>query len=615
LKHTYRTLHFFGGIGGKALGFAHAMAAHGDATATLETIGSIDNDPLACRDFESLIGAPTLCADVHDLEPADLIRFVGEHAPDLVAMSPPCKGLSGLLSEKKAAEAKYQKMNTLMLRALLLVSATWSTPPKLIFVENVPRMSSRGADVVAKSVAILEAHGYAVTIGTHDCGELGGLAQHRQRWFLLARHRASMPNFVYQPPKLRVRACGEVLGPLPMPGDLLAGGAMHSLPNLSWRNWLRLAHIPAGGDWRDLPGTLGANEKRREKFRRQPVTPWDGPADTVTGPGGSSSTNVADPRFGHVDRVTPWSVPVGAITSSPAPSSGAGAVADPRLPLGCEPRSGAYGVVGWDDAAKLVTGSLSVDNGPASVADPRIAIAPSEGRHWNKYAVTDWQDPAHTITGTDTRVGSGAPSVADPRWGGGRFGITPWAEPSGTVAGESLPNNGKFSVADPRFVGGKKKNWQQVAGVTPWTSPAPTVTSGAKIHAGAFQVADPRVSANARYRILTLAEAMELDLDPDRPAPFIPLIIAADGTWHRPLTTLELAVLQSFPATIDGVPLVLTGKSHTRWRLGIGNAVPPAAALAVGNQLVRALLLATLGAFTLSNDEIWVSPAQEAMAV
>jgi hypothetical protein len=77
------------------------------------------------------------------------------------------------------------------------------------------------------------------------------------------------------------------------------------------------------------------------------------------------------------------------------------------------------------------------------------------------------------------------------------------------------------------------------------------VTSGAKIHAGAFQVADPRISTHPRYRIMTLAEALALDLAADRPPPFIPIIIAADGTWHRPLTTLELAVLQSFPCDLQ----------------------------------------------------------------
>jgi len=303
--------------------------------------------------------------------------------------------------------------------------------------------------------------------------------------------------------------------------------------------------------------------------------------------------------------VTPWEDPVGTITRSPAPSSGGGAVADPRL------------------AAALELG----DN---------------PGRHWNKFAVAGWDDPAATVTGTDTRVGSGAPSVADPRWGGGRLGVTDWKDPSGTVAGESLPNNGRFSVADPR------PPWQRVAGVTPWTEPSPTVTGSAKIHAGAFQVADPRVQdwlvraesidwlrfrctpRAGAYGVLRWEEAaatitgwMDVDnsrasvadprVNPDRPPPFTPIIIAEDGTWHRPLTTLELAVLQSLPAVIGGKPLVLAGDSHTRWREAIGNMVPPAAAEKIAEQLLRALLIAKLGAFALGSSPVWVAPS--AMAV
>ena len=519
----FSILHFFCGCGGSGIGAAAAAARFGDHEAAFETIGGIDVDARACRDFERLVRAPALCVDVHELEPARLRRFAGRRRPDVVMMSPPCKGFSGLLSARRALEEKYQRMNALMLRSLFLVAETWPDRPPLIFVENVPRIDSRGKDTVRQSVALLEAAGYAVATGSHDCGELGELAQHRRRWFMLARQRAALPQIVYQPIRRRVRACGEVLGPLPMPGDLELGGPMHSLPRLSWRNWVRLALIPAGGDWRDLPGVLADGERRREKFRRAPVTAWDAAAETVTGPGGSAADAVADPRardwYHHVLRVTDWTDPAGTVTGARHVMGGALAVADPRLA----------------DALKLG------DNAE---------------RHRNKYTVTSWGDPAQTVIGA-SRPGSGAPSIADPRWGGGRLGVNPFDSPAGTVAGESLPGNGRFSVADPRFAEGKRKNWQRVAGVTPWTESAPTVTSGAKIHAGAFQIADPRLGCAPRagaYRVLrwdeaaaTITGSLGIDngaaavadprLDPDKPPPWTPIIVAADGTWHRPLTT------------------------------------------------------------------------------
>lgn len=69
-----------------------------------------------------------------------------------------------------------------------------------------------------------------------------------------------------------------------------------------------------------------------------------------------------------------------------------------------------------------------------------------------------------------------------------------------------------------------------------------------------------------------------------------PVIIAEDGVWHRPLTILELAALQGFPFTFsDGSPLALAGNSDVRWRERIGNAVPPPAAVAIGNQIFETL--------------------------
>lgn len=588
MKHRYRIGHLFCGIGGSAMGTSAAAARVGEHEAEFECVGGIDSDPLACADFRKLTGAPALCADLHELTVDELRAAWGPVAPDVVMSSPPCKGFSGLLSAAQAQEEHYQKMNRLMVRALMLLTSTWDQPPAMIFFENVPRIESRGQAIIAQCRAVLEAAGYVVATGNHNCGELGNLAQNRQRWFLLARHRTRVDQFVYCPPSMRVRACGEVIGPMPMPGDVAAAGPMHAVPNLAWKNWCRLALIPAGGDWRDLAGVLAEGQARRELFRRLPVTAWEDPAETVVGPGGSSSTNISDPRVG-----------------------------------------------------------------------PALALADNPNRHWNKYAVAAWDGPAPTVIGA-TRPGSGAPSIADPRplplLAGLRnddLGVLGFDEPARAITGQSRPRNGRFSVADPRFADGKKKNWQQVSGVTPWGSPCPTVTSGANIHAGAFSVNDPRVAEvdglaftckmrSGAYRVMpldvafaTITGSARIDntpacvaddripappalepgtepwLRPERPPGFTPIIIAEDGTWHRPLTTLELAVLQSLPAAIDGEPLVLAGTSHTRWREAIGNMVPPAAAAAIGSQLLRALLATKLGRFMLASEDIWVAPFEQ----
>jgi site-specific DNA-cytosine methylase len=241
--------------------------------------------------------------------------------------------------------------------------------------------------------------------------------------------------------------------------------------------------------------------------------------------------------------------------------------------------------------------------------------------HRNKFTVRDWRDPASTVMGA-TRPGSGAPSVADPR-AAERFGnslrvvpwdaavadprvkvafdhgyrVLPWAQPSFTVAGGSHPGQGAYSVADPRV---KSEPRAGAYGVIEWHEAAKTVTGAASIDNGAFAVADPRAPDDPFMVIRDIR----------KPPPAVPVIISEDGTWHRPLTTLELAALQGLPTRMpDGSPLRLAGESQSAWRERIGNAVPPPAAQAIAEQMLVTLVHADLDRMSLSgNLDVWVEP-------
>jgi len=549
-ERIYTVLHLFCGLGGGALGFRAARASWRGLGARFETVLGVDNDPAACRDFEALTGAPSLCADLATTTPRQLRAVVGERAPDVVFASSPCKGYSGLLPSARAATEKYQVMNRLVLQGVWLVLETWPRrPPRLILLENVPRITSRGAELLGQVEDLLVRYGFRSRRTTHDCGELGELAQHRRRFLLLARHERRLPRLVYQPARRRVRAIGEVLGELPLPDDP-AGGPLHRLPRLQWRTWVRLALIPAGGDWRDLPESVALSLESRPNLLG--VLPWDGPAKTVTGSAAVSGSNgacaAADPRipFRNVYRVVRWDQASGAVTAGGGPSSSGICVADPRLSHA--PRRGTFRIVSWDGAAPTVVGAEGVGRSSAfAVADPRV------DRFRNLMRVEDWMSPAHTVAG-GAGPWQGAPSVADPRLGcsprGGGYRVMPWDRASGAVIGS------------------------------------------ADVHAGAFAVADPR-----------------LPLDAERPDP-PPVIVSEDGTWHRPLTTLELAALQGMPTRMpDGRPLMLDGRADRRWRERIGNAVPPPAAQAVAEQMLEALLLADDGVELRSGSgAVWVEP-------
>jgi site-specific DNA-cytosine methylase len=604
VKHTAHNAveftHFclFAGMGGLSLGLSQGNARVGQTTARLRCLGGVDVWPAAMRDFERVTGSPGTVLDLFDAEdylafhgkappvgwreatPDDVRRAAGGQCPDILATSPPCKGFSGLLNPLAAAGEKYQALNRLTVRGLeLALQAFADDPPALVLLENVPRIQTRGRDLLDTIKALLRSHGYAVAETTHDCGELGGLAQHRRRFLLVARHTRKVAPFLYEPPRRRVRGIGEVLSELPLP-EAAHAGPMHRLPRLTWLTWLRLALIEAGKDWRSL-NDLAVEDGYLRDIGIAPDASW----------------------HSGVMGVVPWASPSGTVKAHTGVTTGAHAVADPRLPDAGTYQP--YGVVRWDQVARTVTGQAAPGAGPYSVADPRC---PWDRGGKGKYRIVRWDEAAGSVIAAST-TGQGACAVQDPRGlnlgqHSGKMAVQDWGGPARTVTGSDRVGSGAQCVADPRLTWGKSAtgDWATSGhyGVNAWTAPSPTVTARAKLDRGAWSVADPRV----------------LPLPGDRPDP-VPHIIALDGTWHRPLTTLELAALQGYPVFgVDGQPLTMDGGSDQAWRERIGNSVPVQAAAAIGSEMARTLLLELLGeTFMLSALPIWVQPFATAVAV
>ncbi|HNB06106.1 MAG TPA: DNA cytosine methyltransferase [Thauera aminoaromatica] len=607
MKSTITHFHLFCGVGGGALGFNRGEARFGKLVADFRCVGGIDSDASACRDFTRLVGTPATCLDLFSREQYerfyghrpppdwceatvdDVRRAAGGQRPDIFFTSPPCKGFSGLLSSEKSRSPKYEALNELVLRGLLLALEAWSDePPPLILLENVPRIQQRGRSLLERVQGLLRGYGYASRETVHDAGELGGLAQHRRRFLLVARHEQQVPSFLYEPSRRRVRPIGDVLSELPPPcGSPL--NPLHRLPNLTAETWMRLALIPAGKDWRALRNmdlvklALVRYGSHRGKLR---VEDWAQPAHTVTGSDrvGSGALSVADARWnrGQQYGVLPMDQPSGAVTAQAAPGSGRFSVADPAAP-----------------------------------------------REWfrNILRVTDYQQPSGTVTGA-CRPSAGAISVADPGWHKGVLGVLPLDQPIGTVPGRSSPTNGAFSIADTLKRGPRFNN---VYRLVEWRDTSPCVTAGGSPTSGGLNVADPRAAwQNAgHYGVVSWGEtagAVTAAASHDNgrnnvadPRPLrleelgeAPLIVSLDGTWHRPLTTLELAALQGFPT--EG--LTFDGRAMQRHREKIGNAVPPPAAQAIAGVMGQVLLMARSGqTFALSSTPVWVRPVALALTV
>ncbi|UKV75194.1 DNA cytosine methyltransferase [Burkholderia vietnamiensis] len=631
VQRVYNSFGFCCGLGGGAKGFTKATSRVGNMTATWRCIGGIDNDPAAARDFETLVGTPCTVMDLftreqytafHGVEPPagwreatpeDVRRAAGYQHPHCVFISSPCKGASGLLSETLSRTPKYQALNELTLRCVWLMCEAWKDDPvELIVFENVPRLATRGRHLLNQIDQILQHYGYAVNETTHDCGKIAkrGMAQSRKRYLKVARHIAKVPAFLYEPEQNRLQGVGTLLGRMPPPGDVEAAGPMHRVPSLQWKTWVRLAFVEAGSDWRSLNKLAVENGQLRDYLivpeRRGGhlgVVDWTEPAGTVAGE--SLPTNgafsVADPRFaqsakwndGHAYGVLPWDEHCGTIAGQQTPGQGYYTVADPRTRV---KHNNCFRIVPFDQPAGVVTGGTGPSAGGQGVADPR----PPAGPLFSKYKVTEWAGHAGTVIGGDDQ---GAYAVADPRAstgfeGAGKYRVTGFDEPAGTVIARSDSGQGAFAVADPRPGMRRERGDAYLTGghygVVGWDQHSGAVSAAAGHDNGRWSVADPRMPAANEKTVA--------------------VIRALDGTWHRPFTTLELAVLQSLVEPEEY--LELDGLSDQAWRERIGNAVPPDAAQAIAEVMGTTLLLAESGeTFQLSSTPVWVRPIAIALTV
>ncbi|MEE1922879.1 DNA cytosine methyltransferase [Pseudomonas sp. 148P] len=450
-KHVLKHFHMCCGLGGGAKGFNRAKPIVGNLQAEWQCLGGVDVDPAGLADFERLSGVKGTLLDLftrdqytrfhgkepppgwQEATPEDIRRAAGGQRPDAVFISSPCKGASGLLSEKMSQTPKYQALNELTLRCIWLFGEAWADDPvPLLVFENVPRLATRARHLLDQINSLLGSFGYAAAETTHDCGVIGGLAQSRKRFLLVARHVDKVPAFLYEPEQKTLRAVGDILSRMPLAGDVEAGGPMHRIPSLQWKTWVRLALVEAGKDWRSLNDLAIEDGYLRDLII------------------------VPEYRAGYIG-VHSWENSMGTAAGRSSPTNGAFSVADPRSPAGALQYQ-QYGVRRWQDTSGAIIGVKSPGQGTFSIADPR----PNWNRHSGNYRVIPFDKPSGTVIAGGKGVQGGQLSVADPRPGlnrlkgdpwvaGGHYGVVPWTGPAGAVSASAMHDNGRWSVADPRL--------------------------------------------------------------------------------------------------------------------------------------------------------------------
>ena len=632
---NFTVLHMFCGSGGSGLGFKQAGF----------TGCGIDYDPRACDDYRRLTGEPAYQRNLATMTVAELLELVPE-CPDVVASSSPCVGLSGCLSKTLSKTKKYQDLNGLTLRGIQLAVETWKHSPTsrrkqpgLIIFENVPLIKSRGRDLLDKIVKLLQAEGYSVDMRSHDCGEIAeDLAQKRPRFLLVARHMATVPDFLRKPAKHTPLAIKQVLCELPPPRPDTVG--MHRRPSLSAMNELRLALIPGGGDWRDLPpevllyhcesheleavtGVRWSEAKGRQTGKLG-VLDWERPARTVLGNSRVCQTwaSATDPRVGWERDGTYGDRPHGyGVADDTEPSStirgkqilvnSRSATVDPRVSSGAvDPRvddhdkkrqNGGLGVLTESTASGTVVAEGTIQNTRASTVDPRLSCTPRA----TAYGLTPEDQPSGTILGAQGHDNA-ASSALDPRLGHvpykDSYGVQDEREPASVVRGEHTIRQAPGAVVDARI--GKRKA-------------KPAKDYGVRYDERGWPIATHELVRLDDGRFVLYGPP--LDFSKKRPVTGV-IIRSYDGTHHRPLTTAELARIQGFPVGFEFCgPMscgddIYDGTPQTGQRKRVGNAVPPPTARAIGQECMATLIASANGGFRLAGGDIWTQPEQEGMA-
>ena len=293
---VYTAVESFCGPGGLGLGLHYAG---------FELAYAFDWNQPAVETFRKNISEKAEVADAEKITGDQIMAksgFPKSHRLDLFAGGPPCQGFS----KQKRGAHNGDKRNRLVLEYARLVR---ELNPRFFMLENVAMFGQkRGKEFVAKIHELLADYRlYPHFYNTADYG----LAQTRQRFIIVGKHRSVKAPFVIPKPTVTEwRTVREVIGDMPEPPmDYTNHPAFpnHQRARVTPINIKRFSFVPEGGGWQDIP-----DEYRLECHKGVDVTSggwpdvygrlrWDGQCPTITG-GFDSFTRG---RYGHPSKDRP----------------------------------------------------------------------------------------------------------------------------------------------------------------------------------------------------------------------------------------------------------------------------------------------------------------------
>lgn len=264
--HRKTVLDCFAGVGGLSLGAE---------LAGMEVIGGIDANPDATASYA--LNFPGKHALKHDLlveKPRSVLKKVGiSHGDvDVLVGGPPCQPYSVNNHQRGTGDVRCQLVDAYLEFVSVL-------KPHWLLIENVPGFASIEKGVFLKAfLRSLRARGYSADFRIFDATAFG-VPQRRRRLVILACRERSMLSHAFNSlasVTSKVVTVSDAIGDLPhepahralytdfpktafqklMRSKAPSHIQDHIAAGLGSVNLRRIGHVPAGGNWRDIPRHL-----------------------------------------------------------------------------------------------------------------------------------------------------------------------------------------------------------------------------------------------------------------------------------------------------------------------------------------------------------------------
>ena len=289
----------FCGAGGLSAGFRQAG---------YDVVAANDYDEAAAATFElTHPEAKFLHGQIQDLSTGDFAKAakIKPGQLDVLIGGPPCQGFSVYNHQR----GMHDERSSLYLEYLRIVEGL---SPKWVVLENVTGITSAGEGAAVSAIASgLGDLGYRVEARILKAEQYGVPQERRRIVFVGNRTGDSIgwPEPTHGPGLLPYVNIKQAIGDLPalkngehgdgrrytsppqseFQSQMRNGHAdlvtNHSAPKLSEVNMKRLAHIPPGGSWRDIPVSLlpegMKRAKRSDHTKRYGRLTWDGLSSTI----------------------------------------------------------------------------------------------------------------------------------------------------------------------------------------------------------------------------------------------------------------------------------------------------------------------------------------------